>query len=444
MSMRDSRSSDATIIFVFFAVVLGTIGASFLGAFAFWLYFAIGAVLCFVGNYNYVEPEHRQIYLFGFLAHVALLIYQSTMQNLPMSGGDWGVFVRRSRELLAVSDGFLEIINPFAGGYDAYERLCAVIYHMFEYDQKYMYFVSFIAAEVCFSYIYRTALLTSGDFKISSLTSLVFYLTPLEMIYSVDFLREMVIQMIFAISFFHFIQYLLYRKQSELFVAAFLTIILTIFHSGMVGVLIGYITVVMLYDRMENAIHFSLFRIASVLVIVFVLYNSPVWNIVAARFSNVDNIDTLLKRVDGAAVNTTYIGSPASISQLIMQIPIRFIYYLTSPLPWQVKSGGGLIAMLLDATVRWVVAFRTIKLLFDQKMRQFITSDDMVVLRACVIILVFTTLIFSWGTNNYGTAMRHRTSLYPMEVLVFISIWSRTNERRRDFEAADKESMGEV
>lgn len=444
MSMSNRNFSDITIIFILSSVFLWTVGASLFGSFAFWIFFAMSAVLFFCSNYICVAPKYRQLYLFGFLIHLALLAYHSTMQDLPMSGGDWTVFMRRAQELLSETDKVVEIINPLKGGYDAYERLCALAYHAFEVDQKYMYYISFIAAEVCFFYIYRTAMLISGDYSTSSWTSLVFYLTPIEMIYSVDFLREMVIQMILIISFFHFIQYLLYGKHSELLIAVFLTIVLTIFHSGMVGVLIGYITVVMLYDRTTNYIRFSPVRILSVLMIVFILYNSPAWSIVAARFSNVDNIEALLERVDGAVANTTYIGSPSSMSQLIMQIPVRFVYYLTSPLPWQARSGGGLVAMLLDATVRWVVMFRTIELLYNQKMRYSITPDDMVVLRACVIIVVFTTLIFSWGTNNYGTAMRHRTSLYPIEVLIYISIWNRANGRGQDYEETNTGRFGEI
>ena len=436
MSMR-GRTIENGIIFIFSTVILWTVGPAVLGDDAFWLFFAVSAALLFAINFNQVASEYRMFYLLGFFVHVGLLFYQSTMQNLPMCGGDWPVFVRQAQTLLSESNGVLSIINPLTGGYDAYERLCALTYSVFGFNQKYMYFLSFIAAEICFSYIYRTALIISDDFRISSITCLVFYFTPIELVYSVDFLREMVIQALLIVSFYYFTQYMLYRKQSKFLVASLLAIILSLFHSGMVGVLIGYITVVILTEHRTYSIKLSPIRIAFVAFVVFALYNSSAWNLLAARFSNIDSAEALLTRVNGATVNTTYIGSPASVGQLIMQIPLRFVYYLLSPLPWQVRSVSGLIAMILDSTVRWVIAFRSCKLLFNRNIEQEIGSDNLMMLKACIIVLIATTLVFSWGTNNYGTAMRHRSSLYPIEVLVYISIWSRRNGWRQEYEETD-------
>ena len=35
-----------------------------------------------------------------------------------------------------------------------------------------------------------------------------------------------------------------------------------------------------------------------------------------------------------------------------------------------------------------------------------------------IILWLMTDLVFSWGTNNFGTAMRHRLKIFPLEILL--------------------------
>ena len=65
-----------------------------------------------------------------------------------------------------------------------------------------MYYISFLAAECTFYNIFKSAEIVSQEHntKIPFFSALVFYITQLEMVYSVDSLREMVIQAIFSLS----------------------------------------------------------------------------------------------------------------------------------------------------------------------------------------------------------------------------------------------------
>jgi len=402
-----------------FSFIIG----GFYGEVGFYIFFCVTAFLLFFENYSNVYQTKRTFYAIGFAVHVGLVIYQSIFQNLPMCGGDWGVYVSFIKELMAESDGLLQLINPFHGSADAYERICAVLYYVFGYAQKYMYFVSFLAAEVCFLFVEKSAFLITKNKNISAITALAFYFTPLEMVYSVDFLREMVLQMFFIISIYHFIRYMMSGKLQSMIIAILIACIQALIHSGMIGVLLGYIFVAMLYNRREKTIKINIATLAFALITLGIFYISPAWKLLAARFANVDSVDALIARGGNVFGTTDYISSPTNVAQFVVQIPIRLVYYYISPLPWQVNSFSTLIAMFADATIRWFVAWRIVKIVTNKEMKASVTSEHQTLITAFLIILLFTTFIFSWGTNNYGTAMRHRTSLYPMELLIVVAMW---------------------
>ena len=40
-----------------------------------------------------------------------------------------------------------------------------------------------------------------------------------------------------------------------------------------------------------------------------------------------------------------------------------------------------------------------------------------------VSIVISTYLVYAWGTNNFGTAMRHRLKVYPMTIIIIYTYW---------------------
>ena len=117
--------------------------------------------------------------------------------------------------------------------------------------------------------------------------------------------------------------------------------------------------------------------------------------------------------------STDYIGAANSSLELIIQLPIRLFYFVLAPLPWHVRSGGTLIAFFLDGIFRiWMVGricanYRTLKHAYGFKYNLFMAG---------IIIYLITMFVFSWGTNNYGTAMRHRLKIFPLEILLAYTI----------------------
>ena len=97
--------------------------------------------------------------------------------------------------------------------------------------------------------IYNSALLISEDENISVNAVLLFYIWPLEIVYSVDYLREMMIQAFFVASLFHFLVWIKDNRGASFIKAILLIVLCSMAHSGMVGVLIGYICGIIGFNR---------------------------------------------------------------------------------------------------------------------------------------------------------------------------------------------------
>lgn len=406
-----------------FALILGILGASFrnVSIFSVSFEFAIIILLCYL-MVRCISGKYIQIFFVLFIVHLILLFYQSTYGNLPMGGGDSAVFHTNATNILNNANNFFEILKPvrLENPGDWYERLVAVIYHFLGCKTQYIYYLSFIASEIVFIYIYKIAKLITSDKLIAQKAALIFYILPMEIIYSVAYLREMTIQCVFVISLYHFLKGILQYKRKNFIICFLFAYISSQMHSGMWGVIFGYIIAIFLYDRRNDKIKFSFFKVSFIMFFFIIFISTPLWDNVSGRLSKVDNLSSLtLSNNQIVNANTTYISTPSSTFGVIIQTPVRYFYFLLSPLPWQLKSFPALIALFLDAIFRYYIIYNIYRTI---KNRNSFLVKNRGIIEACIIVWVITDLIFCWGTNNYGTAMRHRLKIFSLELIIFYII----------------------
>ena len=103
-----------------------------------------------------------------------------------------------------------------------------------------------------------------------------------------------------------------------------------------------------------------------------------------------------------------YISSITDLN-ILYKIPLRFFYFLFSPLPWDVQKLTHLIGML-DG---FVYMFLVYLILSNLKV---IMKDPF--LRIVLIILICYTLMFAFGVSNFGAGLRHRTKFFIFILLL--------------------------
>ena len=101
---------------------------------------------------------------------------------------------------------------------------------------------------------------------------------------------------------------------------------------------------------------------------------------------------------------------PTNLIQFILYLPIRILYFLFAPFIWMV-GGTADIFVLVDGGLYLILVFfacRDLKAL-EPKIK-----------KAVLIYFFAFSVVFSIGTTNYGTAMRHRHKILWLVVAVAV------------------------
>lgn len=116
----------------------------------------------------------------------------------------------------------------------------------------------------------------------------------------------------------------------------------------------------------------------------------------------------------GAGYTIKTITSGNEIIDLVINTPIRIIYYLFSPMPWNWRGIKDIIAFFFSSLYYFfgiILAVRSIK-------KYNFPNKNLVV--ALLLVMFFSYIIFSWGVKNAGTAMRHRDKFVTIYVLLTV------------------------
>ena len=112
-------------------------------------------------------------------------------------------------------------------------------------------------------------------------------------------------------------------------------------------------------------------------------------------------------RGDAAYPDWTKINN---LSELFYKIPVRTVYFLFSPYPWDIKKMSHLVG-LLDSLFHMILVF----LIFLNF--RVIWKDP--ALRTILLILIVYFIVFGVGVGNFGTGIRHRSKfIFGLLILV--------------------------
>ena len=102
------------------------------------------------------------------------------------------------------------------------------------------------------------------------------------------------------------------------------------------------------------------------------------------------------------------INSPA---ELFYKGPLKTIYFLFSPFPWDIKKSSHLIGFLDSLIYLWLIylIIKNIKIIWDDP-----------ALRIISIILMIYIIAFGLGVSNFGTSIRHRVKFVSLFIILSV------------------------
>jgi hypothetical protein len=162
--------------------------------------------------------------------------------------------------------------------------------------------------------------------------------------------------------------------------------------------------------------------------LLLVALSSPLGEMLMHKFGSMETIEDVMRdphQTDRA--NTTYMHTiPTTVDTFITQIPYRFFMFTLSPLPWQIYDMPTFLAWLLDGVFQLFFFYKIIMLLFHH---QFESRFSLEIKRVVLLIFFGVHFVFSIGTADYGTAMRHRAKIFPM-MLIFLTPFFEKNKEK--------------
>src|SRR5699024_9951499 len=301
---------------------------------------------------------------------------------------------------------------------------------------------------------------------------------------NVILLRESIIIFLVTLSLYFFLKW--WKKGSfiKLMIALILPIIASLFHSGSIAIVLGYIIIITFYDRRSRRFIFNYQTVISGILGIGLLFilNTLFSDLLFSKFNSIDSAADLNKTAqaytDGGSAYLQNIESNNPIIMILLT-PIRMFYFIASPLPWDWRSFSDIFAFMFSSlfyiiTIFFVISFLNIiniyyiilfinirfffffAYLFLLYCRSFsvifafmfsslfyiitiffgirslnIKNTDYKNLNIALLIMAVVTMIFfSWGVSNSGTALRHREKFLAVYMLLLAISYIRLKNKK--------------
>lgn len=383
----------------------------------------VGVILVMIAAFSFVyfweigrSRKLRPVVLplvLGYLMRLFLLLfdlYGRGIYILPNSGTDSEGFYRRG--LLYAQEGL-----PQGGGF------VSVVGTLFSWFGDTRLFVQFLL--MLFSMVaIHMADVAMRELRVEDrqrkYAMYVLCLLPNFGILSSIFLRESLVTMFISVSLVCFVRWLNGRSDLWFLLAFVFSFAAARFHSGSVAVAVGYIVVRLLYNRRQGAFKFTWRSIVPAIffVLVFVFLFNNYSDTLFGKMTGVDSLEDIANTSTVAGSSyAAYVGNSSTPLNMLLYTPLRLVFFLFSPFPWQWRGLSDIIAFCFSSMFYLLVFVRVTSYLRSraQKNRRVII--------ALLIVALVTAFVFAWGVVAAGTAVRHRDKMVVLYAVLLGMTW---------------------
>jgi len=360
------------------------------------------------------KSKFKLIFSAAFFGRIMFMLWDLNARQifqLPNSGGDSVGFYNSA---ILVSEN-ISLLNENIYG-AMYSKMIGLLFYWIGPLQMFAYYINVLLGLSVVLVIYKILNMLEVNYKITKLILLLVAFFPNSMVMSAIFLREIIITFFVTYSLYYFIKW--FKKGFKInMVLSILTLgIASLFHSGVVGIFLGYAFVFLFYIKEKNKYQFNVKSVMVFLGLVsfsFLVY-TQFSAIFLAKFGNVESMNDIYSRANMSLGGSAYltnitINNPI---QLVIYGPIKTFYFLTSPLPMDWRGFMDIFTFLFDSTL-----YLSTFIYFVLNRRKF--KERKVLITSLALILVSVSVVFGIGVFNAGTAVRHRQKIISIFLILF-------------------------
>lgn len=277
--------------------------------------------------------------------------------------------------------------------------------------------------------IYETLKRLKVDKKLLFLLMGISALSPISLIYRTGILREAIIIMFISFSLKNFIYYCIDKNNFAMIRAFVYSGIGAIFHSGAIFIVGGYFLALSGGKKNQKVYQILVFIVG---IVGFILFKDILLEKVGG--GDVEAIIRANNYTSLKMAGSGYLQSITtdSLAQIVMYLPLFIFYFLFSPTPDMFRGVLDIVSFSLNSSIFIYLIFNGINTF--RKIKNRLINQEKKIIKCLFISILFTVAVFSIGTRNAGTALRHRDKIVPLLIVVFAIIKNRSiilRERRR-------------
>lgn len=363
-------------------------------------------------------PAISNILIVALIVRVLLLLVGHYITPLPGGNFDAEYFERKAWEM--GQEGFSSVLSNFSfHPLRFFSSIHAIPYSLFGRSILMGQSITLLFGMGTVFFGWKLANIL-WDNRVANKVGWSIALFPSLILYSVLFLREAYISFFLLIAIYGAVSWVKNNSYKSLTLSLIGFMMATLFHGSMfVGALVFLIILISSYSKillnslLDLKINFRILPIFLIFVFILGFYISNKISIpYIGDFKKSINMQSIITRTNvyaqGGAAWPEWTKINSEI-ELVYKAPIRSIYFLFSPFPWDIKKYEHLIG-LMDSFLYMYLVFL---ILCNFKV---IWKDP--ALKVILIILLSYVFVYGFGVGNFGTALRHKTKFTFMFILL--------------------------
>lgn len=353
-------------------------------------------------------PHLAHYVLLGFSLRVLVLCLDLYVPGITIvhSGMDTEAFYRWSAEPYARATLFTE-------GYShgAYNIFMSTLFWLVGSSRLWAQYTNIVLGIITMLSIYGSMCTLGAGKQLRERTMWIATLFPMAIVFTSILLREAFVSCLVALSVQCMLSWGLRQGGFWATVGAVGSVLLaSFFHSGVIGILPAYFMMFALYNPEKQALELSTQRLlyGAGILLIGLTGIAVGGQALLYKFNKLESVDDLTKmeaNVRGASVYLQGLKI-SSWGTFVLYTPIRMVYFLFSPMPWDWRGPNDVVSSFLDSSLYAYCIYIACRC--RHQLRQH------PILWTMLLAIGFSTLIFSLGVENAGTAMRHRYKLFPL------------------------------
>lgn len=373
-----------------------------------------------------IPVKGSKILMWAFIARFLFMlwdIYASDIFLLPNSGADSEMYYNWS---IKISKNLGHLTESIQGG--LYSKILGLLFYFTGPMRILGQYINVLLGVSTVVIIYKILLQLKINSRTIQVVLVIAAFFPNSLIMSAILLREILPTFFVTLSLLWFVRW--YQSQSIFsFVLSIVMLgVASMFHSGVIGVAIGYLLMYLFYNHQINKFEVSLKNVLMFIpVIAFIfLFTTQFGDAIFYKFRSLEETGDIYGSMRSAAGGAAYlegltINNPM---QLLIYGPLRAFYFLFSPLPMNWRGAQDIITFLIDSLFYFYVFFY-----FFKNQKWFNNNKKLIFI--ILITLIIVALVFGIGVSNSGTAMRHRQKIIPV-FLVLLAIMIHEKYRTKE------------